>query len=95
MNVRIPQTTSIETAIRLYYEKPELTNKDIVELFGKLANSTVARLKNKAREQMIEDNVPVWNPQRVNTKSAYIAWGIDVDDLEMRYEKLKQLEKIS
>lgn len=91
MNVRIPQITSIDTAIRLYYEKPELTNKDIEALFGKLGKSTVAKLKNKGREQMVKDNVKVWNAQRVNTAAAYKAWGLDIDDLEHRHKKLKQL----
>jgi len=27
----------------------------------------------------------------VNTKSAYKAWGIDINDLEKRYAKLKKL----
>lgn len=35
--VRVPQITSLETAIRLYYERIELSNSDIRELFGKLA----------------------------------------------------------
>lgn len=83
-NVRIPQITSIATAIRLFYEKTELTNNDIKTLFGKLANSTIARLKDKARQQMIADGVTVWNSQRVNTVAAYKAWGLNIDDLEMR-----------
>ncbi len=95
MTVRIPQITSIETAIRLYYEKTELTNKDIEDLFGKHASSTIARLKEKARQQMTEDNVPVWNAQRVNTEAAYKSWGLDIADLERRHKKLKQFAKIN
>lgn len=91
IEVRIPQITSINTAIRLYYEKTELTNKDIEDLFGKHSSSTIARLKNKARQKMIEDNVPVWNEQRVNTATAYKAWGLDIVDLERHNKKLKQL----
>lgn len=90
-NVRIPQITNIATAIRLFYEKTELTNNDIKTLFGKLANSTIARLKDKAWQQMIADGVTVWNSHRVNTVAAYKAWGLNIDDLEMRQKKLKQL----
>lgn len=43
--VRIPQITSIDTAVRLYYNKTELTNDDIVELFGKHGKSKIASLK--------------------------------------------------
>lgn len=39
--VRVPQITSLETAIRLYYERIELSNSDIRELFGKLAPATI------------------------------------------------------
>lgn len=90
-NVRIPQITSIPIAIRLFYEKTELTNNDIKTLFGQHANSTINGLKKLARQQMVEDNVIVWNAQRVNTVAAYKAWGLDIDDLERRNEKLKQL----
>ncbi len=91
-NVRIPQVTSLETAIRLYYEHTELSNTDIKMLFGHLANSTVGKLKCKARELMQERNTPVWNPQRVNTEVAYEAWGLDIAKMEYRFKKLKTME---
>ena len=69
--VRVPQITSLETAIRLYYERIELSNSDIRELFGKLAPATIKSLKNKALAIMTERNTPVWNAQRVNTEIAY------------------------
>lgn len=90
-NVRIPQVQSIETAIRLYYERTELDNKDIQSLFGKLSSATITRLKRKARDKMIENNTPVWDSRRVNTAQAYSAWGMSIDDLERRYKKLKEL----
>ena len=33
MNVRIPSIASIETAIRIFYEYPELGSEEIQELF--------------------------------------------------------------
>ena len=92
INVRIPQITSLETAIRLYYERNELSNKDIVELFGKIGSGTVWKLKQKALALMQERNTPVWNAQRVNTEVAYEAWGLDIDNLEYRWKKLKSFE---
>lgn len=88
-NVRVPQITSLETAIRLYYERIELSNSDIRELFGKLAPATIKSLKNKALAIMTERNTPVWNAQRVNTEIAYEAWGLNIADLERRFKKLK------
>ena len=89
--VRVPQITSLETAIRLYYERIELSNRDIRELFGKLAPATIKSLKNKALAIMTERNTPVWNAQRVNTEIAYEAWGLDITKLEYRLNKLKAL----
>ena len=89
--VRIPQITSLETAVRLYYERIELSNADIRELFGKLAPATIKSLKNKALAIMTERNTPVWNAQRVNTEIAYEAWGLNITDLEHRLKKLKAM----
>lgn len=86
--VRIPQITSIETAIRLYYERIELDNDDIRELFGKLGSATISKLKNVVRERMRERDTPIWNAQRVNTEDAYAAWGLDIASLERCYKKL-------
>ena len=91
ISVRIPQVTSLETAIRLYYERTELSNTDIRELFGNLGHSTVTRLKQKARELMQERGTPVWNAQRVNTEVAFEAWGLDIKRFEYCLKKLKGL----
>lgn len=90
-NVRIPQVASLETAIRLFYERTELDNADIQRLFGKLSSATISRLKRKARDKMVENSTPVWDSRRVNTVQAFSAWGLSIDDLEHRYKKLKEL----
>lgn len=95
MKVRIPQITDLGAAIRLYYERIELSNTDIEILFGKHSSSTVAGLKAMARDKMRENNIPCWNAQRVNTEAAYSAWGLSIDDLERRYQKLKQLKQLA
>lgn len=89
-NVRMPQITSIATAIRLYYQRTELSNRDIEELFGKHSRSTINKLKDLARQQMVEKDVPSWNSRLVNTEAAYKAWGLNIDNLEMRQAKLEQ-----
>ena len=91
INVRIPQVISLFIAIKLYYERIELSNADIESLFGKHSSTTVAKLKRLAQDKMIEKNVMSLNALCVNTVAAYEAWGLDIDDLEHRYEKLKQL----
>lgn len=95
INVRIPQLLSIETAIRIYYQRIELSNNDIREIFGKLGSATIAKLKRKAREVMQENNRPVWNAQYINTEDAYTAWGLDIKDLERRWRKIRSMEPIT
>lgn len=90
--VRIPQITDVKTAIRLFYERIEIGNKDILTLFGKMGENKVLRLKQVAKDQMHEDEVPSMNPVYVNTRAAYKAWGLDIKDLEDRYRHLKKLD---
>lgn len=91
IRVRIPQVRSIEGAVRLYYERSELTNNDIKQLFDVHSSATIAKLKKLAREKMIEGNISAWNAQNVNTAAAYEAWGLSIDDLEAQFNKLKRL----
>ena len=93
ISVRIPQLVSIEAAIRIYYQRIELSNSDIKEIFGSIGSTTVVKLKNKAREVMRENDRPVWNAQLVNTEDAYTAWGLNISDLEKRLKKLRALER--
>ena len=93
--VRIPQIRDIRLAIQLYYERIELSNSDIETLFGKHSSSTVAKLKDLARDYMVQHEVKVWNPLCVNTKAAYAAWGLNIGDLENRYMKLRELAKLA
>lgn len=89
--VRVPQIVDIGTAIRIFYERHELSNTDIKGIFGNISSATVCKLKNRAREQMEEDSVPCWNAKLVNTEAAYKAWGLEIDRLEKSYAKLKKL----
>lgn len=88
--VRVPQVRDIETALRLYYERLELSNKDIKELF-ETSTGTVYRLKAIAKEEMDSMGVPCWNATHVNTEAAYKAWGIDIQKLERNYKRLQSL----
>lgn len=90
-NVRIPPLVSIPTAIKIYYSYIELGNDEVKELFGPCSSATITRLKGRARERMIELKAPSWNAHRVNTKIAFEAWGLDINDLEYRNKKLQEL----
>lgn len=91
IRVRIPQFTDLKTAIELYRNRVELSNADIVKLFGKHSSSTIVKLKKLAQQKMAEDNIMYFNPQCVNTVAAYEAWGLNISDLEERYIRLQEL----
>ena len=91
-NVRIPQITSLATAIDIYYKHNELSSKEISELFGNKCYATIQKLKNKARAEAEAEGKPIFNAANVNTEAAYKAWGLDINDLETRYKKLKELD---
>ena len=90
--IRVPQIKSLETAIRIYYERIELRNADIREIFGSLGSKTICGLKQAAKDRMKENDIPSWDAKAVNTEAAFEAWGLDIADLEKRLNKLKKLE---
>jgi hypothetical protein len=89
--INIPQIIDIDTAIKIYYRYPEISTKEIEQLFKKHSKSTISRLKKLAQKNMIENNVYSMGMYKVNTACAYRALGIDVEDLEKRRNKLQKL----
>ena len=89
--VRVPQVQDLETAIRLYYERNELSSADIKALFG-CSESTVAKLKRLAKERMREEGTISWNALQVNTEAAWRAWGLDITKMEQGLRRLRQLK---
>lgn len=91
VRLNIPELGSIKTAVELYWQKPALRNADIHTLFPNIGKDTVQRLKKIARARTNELNKMQWSSTTVNTPDAYEAWGLDINDLEKRYAKLKKL----
>ena len=89
--MKVKQIADIETAIRIYYQYPEIDNNQIRELFGSISSGTQARYKKAVRDEQINRNVKTMCIDAVNTEVAYDVWGIDVADLERRLKKLKSL----
>ncbi len=92
--VNIPAVTSLKTALEIYYTKIQLNNADVAELFGNHAQSTISALKKVARDYMTENKIMLYNSRDVNTKAAYAAWGIDIAEIERRYKKSKEIERV-
>ena len=89
--MNLPTITSIENALKVYYNHSEIGNKEIIELFGKRSSATIVRLKQAVKNEMNERNIMSYGMYKVNTNVAYDVWGLDVDDLEKRRKKLSEL----
>ena len=89
--VNVPQITSIENALKIFYTHSELGNKEIVQLFGKLSSATIVRLKRAVKDEMAKRDMFSYGANKVNTSVAFDVWGLDVSDLEVRMKKLKEL----
>ena len=88
--VKVPNP-DIETAIRIYYQNPEIGNAQIKELFCGISETTIGKMKRIAQKLMTERGQRAFRPYTVNTATAYEAWELDIDDLERRQQKLKKL----
>ena len=98
MSVRVPQITDIGNALEIYYNRMTLSYADTRELFrgsgrGQLSTSTLAKLFELARQDQAEHNILPRNPRHVNTDSAFRAWGLDVEEMEKKYTRLKKIRK--
>ncbi len=49
--------TDIDTALRIYYQYPEIGNSQIRELFGVTNGRTLARYKRAVQEELMNRNV--------------------------------------
>lgn len=89
--MNIPPIKDLDTAILIYYNNIELGNKEIIELFGHRAKSTINNLKKVVKERMREEGVASLGLHTINTNIAYDTWGLDIENLEHRRAKLQHL----
>ncbi|MCL2663646.1 MAG: hypothetical protein FWE83_10040 [Oscillospiraceae bacterium] len=90
--MNIPQITSIDNALKIYYTHSEIGNKEIALLFGRHSSATAAKLKKVVKNEMIKRNEISYGLYKVKTGTAFDVWGIDVSDLEKRRKKLQALK---
>lgn len=91
VRVRIPPITNVETAVRIFWEYPEIGNKEMRELFGERSPNTFSSMKKLAREYMRGTTYSCISATRIPTPAAYEAWGLDISKLEEHLVKLKKL----
>lgn len=87
----IPAITSIDNALKIYYNHSEIGNKEMTALFGRRSSATISRLKRIAKAKMNDSGIISYGANKVNTAVAFDAWGIDIFDLERRKKKIKEL----
>ena len=90
--MNIPEITSIDNALKIYYNHSEIGNKEINALFGRRSSATVSRLKRIVKDEMSNRDILTYGANKVNTKVAFDVWGLDVQDLEKRMKKIKELK---
>lgn len=86
-------TKDIGKLIRIFYENIELGSDEIREMYDGISKSAIQTLKKKARKVMVTNDVMPWDANKVNTESAFSAWGLEIADLERRYAKLQKLNR--
>ena len=91
MGVRVPQLKNLRVGITLYYSRLELSNTDIKALFGGIGSARIVSLKRLVKESMPEGALYLTNPLYVNTKYAFKAWGLDIEEIEKNYNRLIKL----
>lgn len=89
--MKVKAIKDIDTALRIYYSYTELTNKHIKELFGGIADTTVARYKKSVLDAQAANNIKTSQHHTIDTETAFEVWGIDVEKLERRRAKLRKL----
>ncbi len=89
--VKRPNIKDIDAAVRLYYEKFELSGADIQAIFGSKSTATVSKLKKIVREEMVKTGRLPYDQHNIPTDVAFTAWGLDIADLERRRAKLLKL----
>ncbi len=80
---------NIAMAIEIYYSQNDLSNKDIMQIFG-CSSSHASCLKKRVHQRMAEEDVRpvVFDASNVNAEYAFKVWGLDIDELERKYQKL-------
>lgn len=84
----------IEKAVEYYYKYFEIGTPEIMQLFG-CSRYTALQLKKTARELQEKNGKQSFSSLNVNTRCAYKAWGIDIDDIERRVLRLQSFRRRS
>ena len=74
------------TAVEVFYGSPELGTQEIMKLFG-CSRSAAQKLKRIVQNEQEKQEILTFSKNAVNTRLAYQVWGLDIKDLEQRFNK--------
>ncbi len=78
-----------KAAFECYLRATSLDNKDITAIFGFHSSSKISQIKGEVRRKMAE--IGLYLPNfRIDVGVAFEVWGIDVGELEKKYNKLRK-----
>ncbi len=90
MATRLP-IADVNAVLKAYYGNGYIGNKEIKEIFGTTASSTVWKLKKAVREEEKKREIPTVVPRQVSVRVAFDVWKIDVKEIERNRRKLIEL----
>lgn len=93
MAINIPRIASIETAINVYNENLYLGSKEIKTLFPGIGNARVSALKKEANAYTRAEGRIPYSAHEVLTKDAYVAWHLDITELNAKHDEILRREK--
>lgn len=91
---RLSIIASIEELVDIYDTRIELNNTDLRRIFGKISSSTIAKIKNRVRDETRKQNHWTMGTYSIRTDVAYQVWGLDIAELRKRaaYARKRQKE---
>ena len=93
MAINIPRIASVKIAVKIYNENLYLGSKEIKELFPGIGSARVSALKKVANAYTRSQNRMPYSARDVLTKDAYVAWQLDIDELNAKYDEILRREK--
>ena len=92
-HINIPRIASIEKAVNIYNENLYLGSAQIKELFPGIGNARVSALKKVANAYTREQKRIPYSAHEVLTKDAYVAWHLDIVELNAKHDEILRREK--
>ena len=82
----------VEEAVRMYYQFPEIGTPEIMRLY-QCSRFSALKLKKLAQAKQQEMGKSTFSPLNVNTRCAFLAWNLDIGEMEKAAQRLQKYKK--